>query len=152
MSLNLRNRSLLTVQDFTQRGFRYPPDRACDPKRTNYACRCAAMMLAILALSVTVLLPCTALPQSTEGTPVVIDPAAGTMPEPGPEIEPGEGTARRTGRSVTPLVAPVPFKNTQLGWGLMLMGGLIHRFDADTTIKPSTGVVRSEERRVGKEC
>src|SRR5262249_24984605 len=29
----------------------------------------------------------------------------------------------------------------QVGWGLMLMGGLIHRFDPDTTIKPSTGAV-----------
>jgi hypothetical protein len=99
------------------------------------------MMLAILALGVAVLVPRPALLQSTGGTPVVIDPAAGTIPELGPEIEPGEDTARRTGRSVTPLVAPVPFKNTQLGWGLMMMGGLIHRFDADTSIKPSTGVV-----------
>ncbi len=35
---------------------------------------------------------------------------------------------------------PIPMKNTQLGWGLMLMGGLIHRFDPDTTIKPSTAM------------
>ncbi|MGH7493039.1 MAG: BamA/TamA family outer membrane protein [bacterium] len=137
----MRNRSLSTMQGFTQRGFRYLPDLACDPKRTKYACRRAAMILAIVALGVTFLVPRTALPQSTGDTPVEIDPAAGTMPELGPEIEPGDGTARRTGRSVTPLVAPVPFKNTQLGWGLMLMGGLIHRFDADTSIKPSTGVV-----------
>lgn len=107
----------------------------CHPRRSRYTCRRAAMML---ALSVTVMIPRTALPQDEGGTPVVIDPAAGTMPEVGPEIEPGEGTARRTGPAVTPLIAPIPFKNTQLGWGLMLMGGLIHRFDADTSIKPST--------------
>ena len=94
----------------------------------------------MLALSVTVLVPLTALSQDEGVPPVVIDPAAGTTPELGPEIESGEGTARRTGRAVTPLVAPIPFKNTQIGWGLMLMGGLIHRFDADTTFKPSTGV------------
>lgn len=110
----------------------------CIHGRSRYICRRAAMMLAILALSVTVIIPRTALSQDEGGTPVVIDPAAGTMPEVGPEIEPGEGTARRTGRAVTPLIAPIPFKNTQLGWGLMLMGGLIHRFDADTSIKPST--------------
>jgi outer membrane protein assembly factor BamA len=38
------------------------------------------------------------------------------------------------------MVAPVPFKNTQLGWGLMLMGGLIHKFDSDPTVKPSTAM------------
>jgi hypothetical protein len=93
-----------------------------------------------MALGATMFVPRSALPQSSGGKPVEIDPAAGAMPELGPDIDPGEGTARRTGRSVTPLVAPIPFKNTQLGWGLMLMGGLIHRFDKDTTIKPSTGV------------
>lgn len=102
--------------------------------------RRAAMMLAILALGVTVLVPRIALAQST-GEPVVIDPAAGTMPGIGPDIEPDEGTARHTGRSVAPLMAPVPFKNTQLGWGLALMAGLIHHFDADTSVKPSTGII-----------
>jgi hypothetical protein len=38
------------------------------------------------------------------------------------------------------MLIPIPMKNTQLGWGLMLMGGLIHRFDPDTTIKPSTAM------------
>jgi ornithine carbamoyltransferase len=37
MSLNLRNRSLLTVQDFTQREFRYLLDLARDLKRAKYA-------------------------------------------------------------------------------------------------------------------
>jgi len=96
---------------------------------------------AILVIAVIVFIPSTAFPQSTGETPVEIDPAAGTSPELGPEIDPGDGTSRNSGASVTPLVAPVPFRNTQLGWGLMLMGGLIHRFDADTSIKPSTGVV-----------
>ena len=37
MSLNLRNRSLLTVQDYTQREFRYLLDLARDLKRAKYA-------------------------------------------------------------------------------------------------------------------
>jgi len=37
MSLNLRNRSLLTVQDFTQREFHYLLDLARDLKRAKYA-------------------------------------------------------------------------------------------------------------------
>jgi hypothetical protein len=41
----------------------------------------------------------------------------------------------------TPVFAPIPLKNTQLGWGLGVMAGAIHRFDADTTVKPSTGVI-----------
>ena len=107
----------------------------------RYTSRGVAMMLVVLSLGVIVLLPPIAFSQTKENTSVVIDPAAGATPELGPEIEPGEGTAQRTGPTVTPLIAPVPFKNTQLGWGLMLMGGLIHRFDTDTTIKPSTGVL-----------
>ena len=42
---------------------------------------------------------------------------------------------------VTPLVAPLPFRNSQIGWGVALMVGLIHRFDADTALKPSTGAI-----------
>ena len=38
-------------------------------------------------------------------------------------------------------MAPLPFRNSQIGWGVAVMAGLIHRFDADTTIKPSTGAV-----------
>jgi len=73
--------------------------------------------------------------------PVVIDPTATTMPSIDPLSEPADGTQRRTGTGITPLVAPIPFHNSQIGWGLVLMAGLIHRFDADTTIKPSTGAI-----------
>ncbi|HEX6408692.1 MAG TPA: BamA/TamA family outer membrane protein [Gemmatimonadales bacterium] len=38
-------------------------------------------------------------------------------------------------------MAPLPFKNSQIGWGVAVMAGLIHRFDADTTVKPSTGAI-----------
>ncbi|HEV7365127.1 MAG TPA: hypothetical protein VGN76_04725 [Gemmatimonadales bacterium] len=93
-----------------------------------------------LALGATVLFPGTALPQSPEGPPVVVDPTAATAPDIAPPTEPGDGTSRKTGRGVTPMFIPIPMKNTQLGWGLMLMGGLIHRFDPDTTIKPSTAM------------
>ena len=37
MAFNLRNRSLLTVQDFTPREFRYLLDLARDLKRAKYA-------------------------------------------------------------------------------------------------------------------
>ena len=37
MSFNMRNRSLLTVQDYTQREFRYLLDLARDLKRAKYA-------------------------------------------------------------------------------------------------------------------
>lgn len=61
-----------------------------------------------------------------------IDPTAETVP----------GTSRRpSGRAVTPLIAPLPFRNSQIGWGGALLLGLIHRFDDDTTVKPSTGMV-----------
>ena len=73
------------------------------------------------------------------GGRVAINPAAGAEPNIDPET--GEGAAPRSGRRATPLVAPIPFKNSQLGWGLMLMVGVIHRFDDDTTVKPSTGAV-----------
>jgi hypothetical protein len=46
-----------------------------------------------------------------------------------------------TGSDITPLFAPIPLKDSQIGWGLFLMVGAIHRFDPDTTFKPSTGVV-----------
>lgn len=93
-----------------------------------------------LVLGAAVCVPTTALPQSAGGKPVVVDPAAAIPPDIEPELDVGDGTTR-TGRSVTPAFAPIPFKNTQLGWGLMLMGMVIHSFDADTTIKPSTGAV-----------
>jgi len=70
-----------------------------------------------------------------------VEPPAASPPSLDEPSEEPDGSSRRTERGVTPLVAPVPFKNTQIGWGLMLMGGVIHRFDADTTLKPSTGMV-----------
>ena len=81
-------------------------------------------------------------PASPQEPPTpVADPTAIDVPSLDPTAEPGTGTGRRTGRSVTPLVAPLPFRNSQIGWGEALMVGLIHRFDPDTTIKPSTGAV-----------
>ena len=71
----------------------------------------------------------------------VVDPVAAPAPGVDVDVDPGQGAGRPSGPSITPMFAPVPFKNTQLGWGLMLMGGLIHRFDGDTTIKPSTGLI-----------
>lgn len=71
--------------------------------------------------------------------PVHVDPAAAPEPSIDPtEIDRGD-VGRKTPKSVTPFAAPVPFKNSQVGWGLFLMVGAIHRFDADTTLKPSTG-------------
>ena len=61
-----------------------------------------------------------------------------------PSIEPAPGTVESTaeeGSGVTPLVAPLPFRNSQIGWGVALMLGLIHRLDSDTTVKPSTGAI-----------
>jgi hypothetical protein len=95
---------------------------------------------AALALGASVLLPRTALPQSIDGGSVVVDPTAAPAPDITPPTDPGDGTSLKTGRAVTPMLIPIPMKNTQLGWGLMLMGGLIHRFDPDTTIKPSTAM------------
>lgn len=57
-----------------------------------------------------------------------------------PIPESGDETVR-AGTGVTPLVAPLPFRNSQIGWGAALLVGLIHRFDADTTVKPSTGAI-----------
>jgi len=79
--------------------------------------------------------------QGEESTPAVaVDPVAADIPSTDPTSELGEGTTRKT-RGVTPLVAPLPFRNSQIGWGGVLMVGLIHRFDPDTTLKPSTAAV-----------
>ena len=73
---------------------------------------------------------------------VPVHPGDATSPDIGVTSVSDENAAPRgAGRRVTPMVAPIPFKNSQVGWGLMLMGGLIHRFDADTSVKPSTGVI-----------
>ena len=70
----------------------------------------------------------------------MVDPTAVHAPTIDATVDPADGTSRRTKR-VTPLIAPVPFKNSQIGWGGVLMVGLIHHFDVDTTVKPSTGAV-----------
>src|SRR5262245_22896614 len=58
-----------------------------------------------------------------------------------PEAPAAVETETADERDITPVFAPIPFRNTQVGWGLMLMGMVIHRFDPDTTIGPSTGGV-----------
>ena len=80
-------------------------------------------------------------PVAAQDPAAVIDPTAVSVPTLDPTVEPGAGTQRRVGRKVTPLVAPLPFRNSQIGWGGAVMVGLIHRFDPDTTIKPSTGAI-----------
>jgi hypothetical protein len=70
-----------------------------------------------------------------------VDPTIIGAPTIDPTDQALDGASRGSGRDFTPLVAPIPFKNTQLGWGLVLVAGAIHRFDADTTLKPSTGGV-----------
>ena len=82
----------------------------------------------------------TAIAQSDQGAAVIVDPAAAGAPTVDPVDDRSEGTSQSVGRAVTPIFAPIPFKNTQVGWGLMLLGGLIHRFGSDTTAKPSTGL------------
>jgi hypothetical protein len=70
-----------------------------------------------------------------------VDPTAANVPSIDPTSEPAEGANRGGSHGVTPLIAPLPFHNSQIGWGGVLVLGLIHRFDADTTVKPSTGAV-----------
>ena len=72
---------------------------------------------------------------------VVVDPAAQTTPSIDMSDPATPGTSQRSGTGITPIFAPIPFKHTQLGWGLAVMVGAIHRFEPDTTIKPSTGAV-----------
>lgn len=68
-----------------------------------------------------------------------LDPAVAPTPGIDPtEVDQGEAP-RKTSKRFTPFAAPIPFKNSQVGWGAFVMVGLIHRFDADTTLKPSTG-------------
>jgi hypothetical protein len=69
------------------------------------------------------------------------DPTVSPVPGIDPTDASSAGTAERTGSAVTPIFAPIPFKNTQLGWGLAVMAGAIHRFEPDTTLKPSTGAI-----------
>jgi len=75
-------------------------------------------------------------------SPAVIDPTIADVPSLDQTAEGVPGSSRKTGgKRVTPLIAPIPFHNSQIGWGGVLMLGLIHRFDPDTTLKPSTGAV-----------
>jgi hypothetical protein len=78
---------------------------------------------------------------STAPADAVIDPTVTPTPGVDPTDASSEGTSRQTGSAITPIFAPIPFKNSQLGWGLALMVGAIHRFEPDTTIKPSTGAI-----------
>ena len=80
--------------------------------------------------------------RAVDNVPVGIDPRAATSPSIDPTTSlPEEHAAAAAGAGVTPVLAPIPFKNSQLGWGLAVMAGAIHRFDPDTTAKPSTGAV-----------
>ena len=79
--------------------------------------------------------------QALESTDVTVDPTAANEPSVEPTVEPGDGANRGGAGGVTPLVAPLPFRNSQIGWGVALMVGLIHRFDTDATVKPSTGAI-----------
>jgi surface antigen Omp85-like protein len=72
---------------------------------------------------------------------VELDPTIADTPQLDPADQAPEGADHPTDQTFTPVVAPVPFKNTQLGWGLLLLAGAIHRFDADPALKPSTGAV-----------
>jgi hypothetical protein len=71
----------------------------------------------------------------------VVDPTVAPTVGLEPPNESSDGTSQRTGAGITPLFAPIPFRNSQLGWGLAVMVGAIHRFDPDTTFKPSTGAL-----------
>jgi surface antigen Omp85-like protein len=93
---------------------------------------------AALSIALAIAVACAGRARAMEPETLVVDPAAADAPDIGAP-EPGEGTSQKPGSGITPLLAPIPFKNTQIGWGLFLMLGAIHRFDPDTTLKPSTG-------------
>jgi hypothetical protein len=94
----------------------------------------------VLALLLSSPIAATARASGTDGS-VAFDPQVATVP--GVDATAlDEGEPRSAGDSkVTPLIAPIPFKNSQIGWGLVLMLGAIHRFDPDSTLKPSTGAI-----------
>jgi hypothetical protein len=79
--------------------------------------------------------------RSDEGVALGDPRMAGAPPSVDPAANLPESATPPSGSGVTPVFAPIPFKNSQLGWGLTLMVGLIHRFDPDTTLKPSTGAL-----------
>src|SRR6185369_8668756 len=94
--------------------------------------RIAAALLLVAALAA----PAVAAPRPDWRVPN--DPAANGAVDVDP-VEPAPVASEPAGPAVTPVVAPIPFKNTQVGWGLSLMLIAIHRFDPDTTVGPSTG-------------
>jgi hypothetical protein len=97
----------------------------------------AALLIGIVALGARA-----AVAQQEATSPeVAVDPTVAVEPSIEPPPDPGDGASRGAAGGVTPLVAPLPFRNSQIGWGVAVMAGLIHRFDADTTLKPSTGAI-----------
>ena len=99
-----------------------------------------ALVLLAVTLATTAAPPRATLAQE-EPARIAVDPGVGAQPGIDPTVEPGIESAHDRARRITPLIAPIPFKNTQVGWGLALMLGAIHRFEPDTTIKPSTGAL-----------
>ena len=99
--------------------------------------RLGALLVGITALGATV----AGAQQEAASPEVTVDPTAAVEPAIEPPPDPGDGASQGADGGVTPLVAPLPFHNSQIGWGVAVMVGLIHRFDADTTVKPSTGAV-----------
>jgi hypothetical protein len=94
----------------------------------------------VIAL-VLALLPGTLRAQIGGAPPQVIDQGGVTVGDVGPELEASRPTGDTASRKPTFAFAPVPFKNTQIGWGLMATAMVIHKFDSDPTVKPSTGMV-----------
>jgi hypothetical protein len=99
-------------------------------------------MIRRLAFAFAAIAACTLLPAgSARANEPVVDPTAVTAPDINPPEQTHEGTEQNPPDNFTPLAAPIPFKNTQVGWGLALMVGAIHRLDPDPAYKPSTGAV-----------
>ena len=98
------------------------------------------MRASILPLAIAATLVLAGASRADEASPVA-DPTVVHAPDLDPTQQDPEGSSQKSAKRFTPLFAPIPFKNSQVGWGLVLMAGAIHRFDADTTSKPSTGAV-----------
>lgn len=79
--------------------------------------------------------------QVGSGTPQVIEQGGATVGDLGPEIDANRPTGDTVSRKPTVAFAPIPIKNTQIGWGLMGTMMVIHKFDSDPKIQPSTGMV-----------
>src|SRR6478736_2389884 len=87
------------------------------------------------------LLPSALRAQVVNGTPQVIEQGGATVGDLGPEVDANRATGDTVSRKPTVAFAPIPIKNTQIGWGLMATMMVIHRFDSDPKVQPSTGVV-----------